>query len=105
MKRTLTGRWVKPAAAVLAAVLCGACFLAALSNVAQGSEEQGRLLLEDALRQTAVACYAAEGAYPPDVAYMERHYGLQVDKERYIVHYEIFASNLMPQITVLERGK
>ena len=56
----------------------------------------------EALRRTAVSCYACEGAYPPDVAYMQEHYGLQYDSAAYTVRYELFASNLMPDITVLE---
>ena len=56
------------------------------------------------MRQTALACYAAEGVYPPDVAYMQEHYGLQYDESRYAVSYEIYASNLMPDITVLDKG-
>ena len=50
-----------------------------------------------------MACYAAEGFYPPDVAYMQAHYGLRFDESRFAVRYEIFASNLMPDITVLDK--
>ena len=59
--------------------------------------------LEDSVRRTAVTCYAAEGFYPPSVDYMEENWGLQYEKDRYVVRYEVFASNLMPQITVLEK--
>ena len=93
----------KAAVAALAVLLCFVCFTAAVSALERGSGEQGRQLLEEAIRKTAVACYAAEGAYPADLAYMEEHYGLQVDTRRYIVSYEIFASNLMPEITVIEK--
>jgi hypothetical protein len=34
---------------------------------------------------------------------MRQHYGLMYDEGCYIVHYELFASNLMPEITVMER--
>ena len=78
-------------------------FLTALSNLDAGRRSEGRQQLEEAVRRSAVACYATEGAYPPDIAYLEEHYGLQVDHGRYAVKYEIFASNLMPDITVLER--
>lgn len=84
----------------LAALLC---FLIAVSRLEQGADAEGRQQLEEALRRTAVACYAAEGFYPPSVDYMVQHYGLQYDKDTYRVHYEIFASNLMPEITVVER--
>ena len=79
------------------------CFLLALNRLEQGADDQGKQRLEDALHRTAVACYATEGFYPPDVAYMVQHYGLQYDEDTYRVHYEIFASNLMPEITVVER--
>ncbi len=77
-------------------------FLLALGRLETGRQDQGRQQLEEALRRTAVTCFAAEGAYPPSVAYMEQVYGLQYDKERFVVRYESFASNLMPQIIVLE---
>ena len=77
-------------------------FTSALSNLDDGRRSEGRRQLEDAVRRSAVACYAAEGIYPPDLEYLEEHYGVQVDRERYTVVYEVFASNLMPDVTVLE---
>ena len=79
------------------------CFLLAVKQLEQGTDAQGKQQLEDALRRTAVACYASEGFYPPNVAYMVQHYGLQYNENMYRVHYEIFASNRMPEITVVER--
>lgn len=78
-------------------------FFTAVGQVSRSSGEEGRRQLEEALRRGAVACYAAEGRYPPDVAYLEAHYGIRVDEGRYTVFYEVFAENLMPQITVLQR--
>lgn len=84
----------------LAALLC---FFTALSNLDSGRTEEGRRQLETSLRRAAVACYAAEGIYPPTLDYLEEHYGLQIDEGRYAVFYEIFADNLMPNITVLDK--
>ena len=78
-------------------------FSAGISRLEQGQHREDRQILEEALRRTAVACYAAEGFYPPDVAYMQQHYGLQFDENRFAVRYEVFASNLMPDITVLDK--
>lgn len=86
-------------AVATAAILC---FFTALSNLESGRADEGRRQLEEALRRSAVACYAAEGVYPPDLTYLEDHYGLQIDTDRYTVYYDVFASNLMPDITVLE---
>ena len=65
----------------------------------QAQNPQG---LEDAIHRAVVSCYATEGFYPPTLDYVEEHYGIQIDSSRYAVFYEIFAENLMPDITVLE---
>ena len=85
---------------VIAALLI---FLTSLSNLEQGRSAEGKRQLEDALWQASVVCYAAEGIYPPDLDYLWEHYGIQIDETRYTVVYDIFASNLMPDITVLEQ--
>ena len=88
----------------LAAVAILLWFLTALDNLDRGQGEEGRRQLEESLRRAAVAYYAAEGVYPPTLEELSRRSGVQIDQERYHVFYEIFASNLMPDITVLEKG-
>ena len=78
------------------------CFLSAFSTLEQDHSAQDKLQLATALTRSAVACYAAEGSYPSDLQYLEENYGVQVNKELYTVKYEFIASNLMPDITVLE---
>ena len=85
---------------ILSLLAVAALVLAGLSRLDTG--EQGRQRLERSVRRTAAACYASEGFYPPSVDYMEENWGLQYDRDRYVIRYEVFASNLMPQITVLE---
>ena len=80
-----------------------AFFLGALNRLEDGRRAEGKAQLERAIHRTAISCYAAEGFYPPDVGYMQDHYGLQYDENSYVVHYELTASNWMPEITVLER--
>lgn len=55
---------------------------------------------EDTVMKYAIQCYASEGSYPPDLVYLENNYGLIVDKNKYIYHYEIFGSNVPPIIDV-----
>lgn len=78
-------------------------FLTAVGNLARDSGYKGREQLENALRRSAAACYAAEGIYPPTLDYLVEHYGVKIE-DKYNVFYESFASNLMPDITVLEKG-
>ena len=88
----------------LVLILCAVIFvLIGTANLEQGRQAEDIRQLEQALQRTAVACYAVEGVYPPDVAYMRQHYGLTFDENRYTVHYEPVASNLMPQIHVMVR--
>lgn len=87
----------------LLAVIALLCFFAAVSNLTQGHDDESMLQLEETLRRTAVACYAAEGIYPPDLAYLQERYGVQIDARRYAVSYVSIADNLMPDITVLEK--
>lgn len=84
-------------------VLSVALFLLFLNRLEAGNAEQGISRLESSVRRCAVSCYASEGFYPPNVAYMEENWGLRYEKDRYVIRYEVFSSNLMPQITVLEK--
>jgi len=47
-----------------------------------------------------IQCYASEGAYPPNLDYLSDHYGLILDLDHYIYDYQVFASNVLPEITV-----
>ena len=87
--------------AILVILLAVVCVLIAAGNLEQGRQAEDIRQLELALQRTAVACYAVEGAYPPDVAYMRTNYGLTYDENRYTVHYDLVASNFMPKITVM----
>lgn len=69
------------------------------------ADGQSIQLLGNSLRRAAVHCYAVEGRYPPDLDYLCATYGVGYDKERFAVYYTTVASNLMPDITVLELGE
>ena len=86
---------------VIVAVLL--CFVSALESFENGTNEEELRQLEEALRKGCASCYAVEGVYPPDLEYLQEHYGIRVDDDKYTVHYDAFASNLMPDITVLEK--
>ena len=87
-------------AVALAVILLG--FSQALRQVDDSRKAEGLRILEESVRRSAAACYATEGIYPPDLSYLQEHYGLQIDESRYTVHYSVFGSNMMPDITVLE---
>lgn len=92
--------------AVVAFVLLAAFFLVALIATAQRSDARETELVQAAIQRAIVTCYAVEGKYPPDIAYLYDNYGVSVDESRYAVFYDVFASNVMPsvQITRIEGG-
>lgn len=79
-------------------------FYISLSGASRGGTEAGRMAAENAVKRAVLTCYALEGAYPENYDYLEENYGISVNTDRYIIHYEIFASNIMPDISVLVRG-
>jgi len=79
-------------------------FVTAVSGLKGGNGTEEKKQLEEAIRRSVITCYAAEGSYPPDFAYVKEKYGIVVDESRYLVMYDVFAENLMPDITVLERA-
>jgi len=74
-----------------------------LGRTEESSRAEAVRILEDSIRRAVVMSYAVEGRYPDSIAYIESHYGVHIDRSKYVVHYDIFASNLMPDIMVIER--
>ncbi|MBQ2752539.1 MAG: hypothetical protein IJF29_00285 [Firmicutes bacterium] len=86
-------------ALIFAVVLC---FLNSLSDVNEGRKNEEKQQIEAAVKKAAVACYASEGVYPPDIEYIKNNYGILVDSDSFVVKYEFIGSNIMPDITVLD---
>lgn len=77
-------------------------FVQGMSLFAAKAGREGADTLRQAVTRASVQCYAIEGRYPPSVAYLEENYGVQIDRSRYTVFYNGFASNIMPEITIQE---
>lgn len=77
------------------------CLLSAIGNVSAGQDKESKRQVEDAIQKAVLNCYTIEGRYPATLDYVEKYYGLQIDHEKYDIFYEIFAENLMPDITVV----
>lgn len=73
-----------------------------LQQTEASSKAEGLRILDESVRRAVAKCYAIEGNYPESVEYIEQYYGVHVDRTKYVVHYEIFASNIMPDILVIE---
>ena len=76
-------------------------FLNGVLAMSDRMDRGGAETLRSAIARASVQCYAIEGRYPPSVQYLEENYGIRIDRERFHVFYEGFASNIMPDITVI----
>lgn len=85
----------------LLAVAALVCFATAVDSLNDGQSAERLRQVEQAVRRSCAACYAAEGVYPPSLDDLKERYGLQIDEEAYIVHYAVQAGNLMPDILVM----
>ena len=96
-KRTVAGYLLS----VLVLLLVLFFFLAFSRSVAEKTGEEKLNALTEAVRRASIQCYAIEGRYPPSVEYLEDHYGISIDRDKYYVFYDGWASNIMPDITIL----
>ena len=92
--------WIKLLSIVL--VLAAAVLLVNRISAAQDAAETD--IVRDAVKNAALTCYAVEGAYPDSVDYLREHYRLAYDEDRYLITYDAFASNMIPDIWVTEVG-
>lgn len=82
-----------------------ALFSLLLGRTGQTADREETALLEKAIRNAAVTSYATGGVYPASLDEIKDNYGVIVDEDRFIVRYDVFASNIMPQISVVFKGE
>ena len=92
--------WGRLASAAFFVVIL-ALFIVGLDSLSGTTARQEAEGLKNSILQSAVHCYALEGFYPDSLEYLEEHYGLQYDRARYVVSYEVFGSNMMPDVSVI----
>lgn len=85
---------------VFALVLAGG--MAALGHIERLTGEAETEMVREAVRMAALTCYAVEGYYPQKLSYLKENYGLAYDEDAYFVTYYAFASNIIPEIFVME---
>ena len=91
---------------VIALALCLALVLGVIAlKPGRDLSEESAAAIRDAVQRSARQCYVVEGVYPPNLAYLEEHYGIQINTKDYYVTYEAFASNLPPSVRVAFKPK
>lgn len=80
------------------------CAVYMLDYMNNASEEAQLEMVERAVMDAAITCYAIEGAYPKELQYLIANYGLYYDNEHFVVFYDSFASNVSPDVRVRLKG-
>ncbi len=76
-------------------------FLFGLNSVSASTLERQEESLQNAINRDIIQCYALEGTYPPNLEYLESHYGLTYDHDLFFVDYQAIGSNIMPDVTIV----
>lgn len=104
MQRFVTKKQHTSAGSWISVIIFGtilSVFLYAVTFFSQVSLEEQQESLEDALHRSITQCYALEGTYPESLDYLKEHYGITYDDTHFYVDYQIVASNIRPEVTVI----
>lgn len=95
--------WIPTAMGLMLFAAIAILMLRGVKDASRLSDKEGLRLAEEAIDRAVISCYSLEGVYPATYEDLKEKSSLAIDEEKYIVIYEIFASNIRPSVTVLER--
>lgn len=72
-------------------------------SISKNNISQQKESLEKALKRGILQCYALEGRYPDTLHHLLDNYGIVYNQNLFEVKYEAIASNIMPNVTVIEK--
>ncbi|MBD5170248.1 MAG: hypothetical protein HDT20_09080 [Oscillibacter sp.] len=96
------GSWVPMVLGLLVFAAVAAWMVRGVQEAAEVSDREGLRMAEEAVNRAVVSCYSLEGVYPASYEDLKAKSGLAIDEEKYAVFYDIFASNIRPDVTVIE---
>lgn len=79
-------------------------FQMAVATVSRQTAAEEMQTLENAIQRDITQCYAVEGSYPSSLQYLKDNYGLHYDESRYFVDYQPLGSNILPEVTIIQKG-
>jgi hypothetical protein len=84
-------------------ILITAAFFSVVGGADRKSTEEEKRIALESLNRAAITCYAIEGRYPESYQYIKQNYGVRIDEDKFTVEYRVFAANIMPQITLIDK--
>ena len=89
--------------AILSSVIICLVVISGFSSLSQKTYEHQKESLEKALKRGLMQSYALEGRYPASLDELIDNYHILYNEDLFEVKYELIASNIMPDITIIER--
>lgn len=100
-RRIINKAYLLPAALFIAVT---AWFVVSVNNAGSANSEKLTEAVYRSVMNGASLCYSIEGEYPPSLEYLEKNYGVRIDRDRYAVDYSYFGANIRPTVKVAEKG-
>lgn len=89
---------------ILSSCILFLCVCFSFYSINQSTIQHQKESLEKALRRGILECYALEGRYPESLDYLIDHYHIIYNEDDFDIQYEIFASNIMPTVTIIDKN-
>lgn len=80
-------------------------FIQGLTSLSDSTVRRQKESLEKAITRSVTYCYTVEGKYPGNLEYLKKNYGLTYDEDTFFVDYRVIGSNILPDITIIEKGE
>ena len=80
-------------------------FVIAINSAGNATRVQQMETVRSTVENGKTLCYSIEGAYPATLSYLTENYGVNYDESRYIIHYDCFAANVRPSVTIIEKER
>lgn len=87
---------------ILFICICGV-FFGSFGRFSATTRRKQKESLENALWHGVTQYYALEGRYPETLSDLTESCGIQYDENQFFIDYQIAGSNILPDITVIER--
>ena len=80
-------------------------FYVGITSLSDTSEREQETTLYSAITESTVHYYAVNGYYPENLDTLIKDYGITYDKELFFVDYQPQGETIMPEITVMRKGR
>lgn len=87
---------------VFAVLLCA--FAYGFDRASERNDKEQLSMTQQSVERAVINCYAVEGVYPPNIRYLQDHYGVTIDTDKYAVNYQVMGSNVRPYVQVVLKG-